>query len=122
MPEIEGKGPKGPVADPPNESGNVGKTVPVPKGGMADTSGYNTVQGRRADGKRQSDGKRAPDGGLGWTAESRMSASGWEEEFGRTGFKATRVADKGAGRSPGLPGVPREQANADAMASDKPRR
>lgn len=121
MPSIEGKGPTGPVAVPPNEA-SVSRTVGVPKGGTADTSGYNTVQGRRADGKRQLDGKRAPDGGLGFSADSRMAASGWKSEFGTEGFTPTRVSDRGAGRSPGLPGVPREQANADAMASDKPRR
>lgn len=87
MVDLRGKGPRGPVASPANESGGVGSSVSIPAGGSANTSGFTTAQGKKPNGR--SGGMSAPS--LGFETNAKMETGGVDL---RTGFSSRSAGQK----------------------------
>lgn len=85
--DLKGKGPRGSVAKPANESGDVCHSVNVPSGGIANPGGHTTAVGGRANGTPAEAGKAS----LGFEQEAMMDAERGGVDL-RTGYTAKSSA------------------------------
>jgi len=93
MVDPKGKGPRGSVAMPANESGAVCWDENIPMGGTAKTGGYTTIDGKKANGNSPP----MASSGLGFEGTKNMVTDGADL---RAGYRPLAKPDRGKAGDP----------------------